>query len=121
MRISAQSGFTVVESLMAMVVAGSIAIAMVFALGKARQYAHEAHVREVALRIANGLLIEAEQDNPLELTHEGPAGQDGLIWQRNIAAVEDSDALYRISVSVPWRAGLRTGNIERVVYRWAES
>ena len=120
MKAHSQSGFTIVESLMAMVVAGSIAVAMVFALGKARAYAHEAHMREMANRIANALLIEAEQDNPLELENEGPAGQDGLVWHRDIVSVGDNNALYKISVIVPWQAGLRTGQIERVIYRWGD-
>jgi type II secretory pathway pseudopilin PulG len=121
-----EAGFTVVESLMAMVVAASIGIAMVFALGSARQNAQEAHVRQLAMRLADNLMIEALGETPLALATSGPVTPEQvddlvpLMWQRNVTAQGNDNALYRIEIVVPWRVGLQDGHIRRVEYRWGD-
>jgi prepilin-type N-terminal cleavage/methylation domain-containing protein len=117
---SAQSGFTLVETLMAMVVAASASIGLISALGAARQMAEEARMREEASRLANMLLIEAERGEMGALSTAGPTGQDGLRWTRSIRQQAASDRVSRIEVIVPWRAGRQTGSLDLVSYRWTQ-
>ncbi|MDG1416957.1 MAG: type II secretion system protein [Maricaulis sp.] len=125
-RLDKEAGFTVVESLMAMVVAASIGIAMVFALGSARQNAREAHVRQLAMRVADNLMIEALGEAPLSLVTSGPVTPnqpddlEPLMWQRSVTPQGNDNALYRIDVVVPWRVGLKDGQVSRVEYRWGD-
>lgn len=114
------SGFSLVETLMALVVTASSMLALLGALGAARSIAAEARVREAATRLAEALIIEAEHADPARLPNAGSVPGERLSWHRRVQALPSPPGIMRIDVSVDWQAGRRTGYVALTSHYWAE-
>lgn len=113
-----QAGFSVVETLMAMIVVGSASLALTQVLITARTMAAESRARSVALQTAQlGLEYSRSTSELAELVplSRSPNG----LWQLE-QTTDPRSGLTRYEVRVPWVAGRKRGEVRLVTYDWQE-
>ncbi|WP_300531280.1 type II secretion system protein [Maricaulis sp.] len=111
-----ERGFTLTETVMALVLASSVMLGLLGALSSARSMADEARARATALSAAQAVL--AQLDHGLLLADIGPAPQDGLQWHVIRQRRNPSKSAEVVTVVMPWRSGIESGEIRLEAYRW---
>jgi len=112
-------GFVLVEALAALVVTAFVSAGLMAALHAARGYAHEAAVRDVALRQARHLLVEGVNGAPVQLATRGELPSVRLTWTRAIAPLSDDPNVLSVEVDVVWTSGRQQGATHLETYRFA--
>ena len=113
---TSESGFTLIETLVAFLVLAAGAVGVLVGLQTAIRASNEALAREHALEMAEALLWEARAGDPAELATTGSAA-DGLIWTREITPLAANPNVFRVDVRVPWRSGHEEKQVTLVTYR----
>jgi len=108
-----ESGFTVVETLMAMVVAGAAALALSKVLVASRAMADEAVVRDRALRTAEVTLQRLRSDPSAADATAAVSLRQGVVIE--LRELENS-SVHQIRIVVPWQSGRRSGETVLVSY-----
>lgn len=113
---SREDGFSIVETLVAVIVVSSVSLALTQALFSARSMAAESRVRSEALQIAQlGLEISRQNSSPTELATQ-LQGTDQL-WQLE-EFTDPRSGLTRYEIRVPWSTSRKSGEVRLVTFDW---
>jgi prepilin-type N-terminal cleavage/methylation domain-containing protein len=115
MQAQSDSGFAMMETLVALAVAAIASAGLIAALSSAGARSAEVKARDSALRTAQNLIVEAEAAKPGDvLTTEGRNAASNLKWERRIVPSEtDYPGMERIEVEVRWTS-LRKSGVTRL-------
>jgi prepilin-type N-terminal cleavage/methylation domain-containing protein len=115
MQAQSDSGFAMMETLVALAVAAIASAGLIAALSSAGARSAEVKARDSALRTAQNLIVEAEAAKPGDvLATEGRNAASNLKWVRRIISSEtDYLGMERIEVEVRWTS-LRKSGVTRL-------
>jgi len=113
---SGQSGFSLLEVLVAFVVLALSLAVLYQAVGGSVRNVAEAERRAYALLLAQSLLSRHDSVPPGGISEGGQSG-DGYVWsllavpeRAGVAAADTGWPLYRVEITVAWQAGARPGS-----------